>query len=142
MAQRDYILRMIEQIGAAMIRLRQMILGGGESAETIRLEFQSIARSAGIDLEMARLATPDTLLALISVGGEVNPSRAWFTAELLYLDALDADAAGDVERARLSYQKAVRLFALLEPAGGFLVGWPEAAQRVQEVRERLAALGQ
>ena len=131
---------MIEQIGAAMIRLRQLILGGSESAETIRLEFQSIARSAGIDLEMARLATPDTLLALISVGGEVNPSRAWFTAELLYLDALDADTAGDVERARLSYQKADRLFTLLQPGGGFLVGWPEAGQRVEEVRSRLAAL--
>ena len=142
MAQRDYILRMIEQIGAAMIRLRQMILGGSESAETIRLEFQSIARSAGVDLEMARLATPDTLIALISVGGEVNPSRAWFTAELLYLDALDAETSGNFDRGRLSYQKAVRLFALLEPAGGFLVGWPEAGQRVQEVRSRLEALGQ
>jgi hypothetical protein len=141
LAQRDYILRMIEQIGAAMIRLRQVILGGSESAQTIRLEFQSIARSAGVDLEMARLATPDTLIALLSVGGEVNPSRAWFTAELLYLDALDAETSGDTDRARLSYQKAVRLFSLLEPGGGFLVGWPEAGQRVQEVRDKLEALG-
>ena len=132
---------MIEQIGAAMIRLRQMILGGAAASETIRLEFQSIARSAGVDLEMARLATPDTLISLISVGGEVNPSRAWFTAELLYLDALDAETSGDTPRARLSYQKALGLFALLEPGGGFLVGWPEAGERMQEVRDKLEALG-
>ena len=131
---------MIEQIGAAMVRLRQMILGGSAAAETIRLEFQSIARSAGIDLEMARLASPETLVALISVGGEVNPSRAWFTAELLYLDALDAETSGHNERGRLSYQKALALFTLLQPGGGFLVGWPEAGQRVEEVRTRLAAL--
>ena len=131
---------MIEQIGAAMIRLRHMILGGAAAAETIRLEFQSIARSTGVDLDMVRLASPDTLLALMSVGGEVNPSRAWVTAELLYLDALDAETSSDMQRARLSYRKALALFSLLQPGGGFLVGWPEAGQRVEEVRSKIEAL--
>lgn len=139
MQRRDYILRMIEQFGAALVRIRQMILGGA-SAEAVHAEMQTTARNAGIDLDMARLASADTIIDLMSTGSELNPSRCWLTAELLLVDALDADAAGDDEGARLSYTKSLRLFSLIEPGGAFLVGWPEAGERVEEVRARLASL--
>ncbi|MGK2951061.1 MAG: hypothetical protein ACSLEZ_01585 [Thiobacillus sp.] len=139
MQQRDFIMRMIEQLGVALARLRQMITGQA-SKEEIRAEMHAAARQGGIDLEMAKLASLDTLLSLISVGGEINPSRCWLTAELLLLDGMDAEADGRCEAAAVSYEKAIRLFALLEPAGALLVGWPEARERVLEVRERLSHL--
>jgi hypothetical protein len=137
--QRDYILRMIEQLGAALVQLRKMIFGGA-SAETVRAEMLATARNGGIDLELARLASPDTLVALISVGKELEPTQCWLTAELLYLDGLEAEVAGDAEATRRSFEKALRLFSLLEPAGAFLVGWPEAGERAEEIRLKLAAM--
>lgn len=139
MHSRDYILRMIEQIGQVLIRLRQMILEGAP-AEEIDRELRSTARGMGLDLDVARLATADTLVMLVSVGGEADPSRGWLLAELLYLDALEAETSGRVDAARTSYDKALRLYSLVAPAGGFLVGWPEATERMAEIRSRLAGL--
>jgi hypothetical protein len=76
-------MRMIKQLGVALVRLRQMITGKASKAE-IRAEMTAAARTGGVDLPMARLASVDTLLALLSVGGELNPSRCWLTAELFY----------------------------------------------------------
>jgi hypothetical protein len=140
MQQRDYILRMIEQIGAALARLREMIVGGTASPDMIQSELRTTGRGVGVDLDMARMASADTLADLVSVGGEVNPTRCWLTAELLFLDALEAEVSGDADAAWSSYDKALRLFSLLKPGGGFIIGWPEAATRVEEVRDRLAAL--
>lgn len=134
--QRDYILRMIEQIGQALIRIRMMILGGTASAEAIEGELQTTARGFGVDLDMARMATADTLVLLISTGGEVDPSKCWILAELLFLDALESEARGNIEAAATSFDKALQLFSLLRPGGGFLVGWPEAAERIAEIRSR------
>lgn len=139
MQQRDYIMRMIEQLGVALARLRQLITGKASKAE-IRAEMTAAARTGGVDLQMARITSLDTLVALLSVGGELNPSRCWLTAELLFLDALEAETAGDVSAAELSYEKALSLFRLLEPAGALLLGWPEARERVEEITATLSHL--
>ena len=139
MQQRDYIMQMIEQLGVALAHLRQLILGKASKAE-IRAEMAAAACTGGVDLQMARIATPDTLVALLSVGGELNPSGCWLTAELLFLDGLEAEADSDVSGASLSYEKALNLFRLLEPAGALLLGWPEARERVEEITARLDRL--
>ena len=140
MQRRDYIMRMIEQLGVAILRIRDMIARKATPAE-IRSEMNATAASAGIDLEMAKLASPDTVLSLMSIGGEINPSRCWLTAELLMVDAMEAEAGERIDDALLSYEKALRLYGLLEPGGAFIVGWPEAATRAEEVTHRMKALG-
>jgi hypothetical protein len=139
MQQRDYILRMIEQLGAALVRLRQMITGQASSAE-VHAEMQKTAMSAGVNLEMARLMSTEMLVSLISAGRELNPSRCWMTAELLLLDAMAAETRGDAGNAEISFTKALGLYELLEPAGAFLVGWPEARERVEEINAALVRL--
>lgn len=138
--QRDYILRMIEQIGQALIRLRKLITGEAASPDEVDGELRSTARAIGVDLDLARLATGDTLVMLVSDAGAVDPMRCWLLAETLFLDGLAADTAQDAGRARLSYEKALQLFALIRPKGAFLVGWPEAAERMEEIEGRLAML--
>ncbi|HEX7049960.1 MAG TPA: hypothetical protein VF188_07070 [Longimicrobiales bacterium] len=140
MYRRDYILRMIEEIGQVLVHLRRMILGGAAPAEEVDRELRSAARRGGVDLDVARVATADTLVMLISGGGEADPSRGWLLAELLYLDGLEAETNGRVDAARASYDKALRLYSLVAPAGGFLVGWPEATERMAEIRSRLERL--
>jgi hypothetical protein len=141
MAQRDYILRMIEQFGRFAVALRKLIIGGGQAGSAHAAErLRALAQHAGLDIEIARLATLETLVHFASPGGAIEPARCWMYAETLYLDGLDAETSGRLDDAWASYQKARALFALIAPAGAFLVGFPEAGERIAELEERLRRL--
>ncbi len=140
MPQRDYILRLIEQLGQALIRVRKMILGEEQAVGRVDDELRLVGRRAGVDLDVARIATPETLLLLVAPTGEPDPGRCWVLGEMLYLDGLAAETEGRSAPALASYDKAVRLFRLVEPGGAFLTGWPEAGERVRELEARIRAL--
>ena len=139
MTQRDYILRLIEQMGAALVALRNKILGRKVDPEKVYQEMAGLAGQTGFDLELLRGFSADTLHMLVAPTGEVEPARCWLMAELIYLDGLQAeveerweDAAGALEKARL-------LYSLIGPGGGLLVGLPEAGERIADVDARLAS---
>ena len=67
--------------------------------------------------------------------GEVEPTRCWLMAEILYLDGLEASVSD--RAAEDSLLKARALFDMVRPAGGLLVGWPEAAARIAEIDKLL-----
>jgi hypothetical protein len=140
MPQRDYILRLIEQIGQALIRIRRMILREEPAVARIDDELRLVGRRAGVDLDVARVATPDTLVLLVAPTGEPDPGRCWVLAEMLYLDGMRAEAEGRVGAALAGYDKAARLFRIIEPGGAFLTGWPEASERLRDLEERAQAL--
>ncbi len=137
MPQRDYILRLIEQMGAALVALRNRILGRGAPSLEIRDELAGLAGRSGFDLALLRGFSGETLRMLVSPTGEVEPARCWLMAELLYLDGLQALAEDRDEDAREGLRKAKLLFGLIEPGGGMLVGLPEAGERIREIDERL-----
>jgi len=146
MHQTDYILRMIEEMGEILIRIRKKILGQEEEKEApVDADFGSLSRSlsrlAGVDLSLARSASADTLAMLVAPSGEVDPTRCWILAETLYLDGLHASQEGRDDDARGSLDRAHRLFALVKPGGVYLVGFPEAAERMREIEARLDGLG-
>ncbi|NIP57207.1 MAG: hypothetical protein GWM92_03540 [Gemmatimonadetes bacterium] len=144
MRERDYILRMIEEMGEILIRIRKKILGQEEEAP-VDADFGSLSRSlsrlAGVDLSLARSASADTLAMLVAPAGEVDPTRCWILAETLYLDGIHASMEGRDDDALASLDRAHRLFALVKPGGVYLVGFPEAAERMREIETRLEALG-
>lgn len=140
MPQRDYILRLIEQMGAALIALRNRILGREATPAQVADQLERVAGHTGIDLALARSATPDTLAMLVAPTGEVEPGRCWLVAEMLAVDGLQSEMEGRIGDARASYEKAIRLFALVAPGGAFLVGLPEASERIEDLEGRLAAL--
>ena len=139
MAQRDYILRMIEQMGEILLALRSMIVGGAASARIIEEKLEAAASRSGLDLSLARAASPETIEMMVAPTGEVEPGRCWLVAEILYLDALHAQLDGRPAEADASFRKSLPLYALLEPWGLF-VGLPEASERIREIEERLASL--
>jgi hypothetical protein len=141
MQQRDYILRLIEQIGAALIALRNRILGRKVDPLRIREELTGLAGQAGYDLALLRGFSGETLHMLVSPTGEVEPGSCWLIAELLYLDGLQAQVEERTGDAREGLQKARLLFRLIEPGGGMLVGLPEAGERIDDIDMRLEALG-
>jgi hypothetical protein len=140
MHQRDYILRLIEQIGSVLVELRNRILGRRSDGLRIQEELSSVAGQAGYDLELLRGFTGDTLRMLVSPAGEVEPGQCWLIAELLYLDGLQAEVEERISDAREGLSKARILYQLIEPAGGMLVGLPEAAERIDDIDVRLSAL--
>ena len=137
MPQRDYILRVIEQLGAALAALRRRIMGRTEDPSTLHDELSRLSGQAGFDLGLLRALSGETLHMLVSPTGEVEPARCWLMAELLYLDGLQALAEERREDAAASLGKARLLFGLVEPGGGMLVGLPEAAERIREIEQLL-----
>ena len=133
MPQRDYILRLIEQMGGVLAALRNRILGRKVERERVQEELAAAAGQAGFDLDLLRGFTAETLHMLVSPTGEVEPGRCWLMAEVLYLDGLQRRVEEDGEAARQSLGKAHLLFGLIEPCGGMLVGFPEAAARIAEI---------
>jgi len=133
MPQRDYILRLIEQMGAALVALRNRILRRSATPQQIHDELAGLAGRSGFDMDLLRGFSGETLRMLVSPTGEVEPARCWLMAELLYLDGLQALEEGRDEGAREGLAKARLLFSLIEPGGGMLVGLPEAAERIREI---------
>jgi len=140
MAQRDYILRIIEQMGQVLIELRNQILGRTASPKDVADGLERVAAQTGIDLSLARSATPETLQMLVAPTGEVEPGRCWLVAEMMAVDGLEAEMEQRDAEAVASYERALALFSLIEPGGAFLVGFPEASQRVAELEDRIRNL--
>src|SRR5665811_1976761 len=106
MAQRDYIFRLIEQMGAAMVAMRNQILGRKVDPEQIRQEMSGLAGQSGFDLDLLRGFSADSLHMLVAPTGEVEPGRCWLMAEILYLDGLQAEVEERYPEALESLMKA------------------------------------
>ena len=136
MHQRDFILRIIEQLGAALAQLRRRILRREDSV-AVREALGKTADQAGFDIELLRGFDLSTLHLLVAPTGEVDLTRCWLIAEILYLDGLEA-ALSDHD-GRDSLLKARALYDLVRPAGGMLVGMPEATDRITEIDQLIDA---
>ena len=140
MAQRDYILRLIEELGAALIALRNAILRGGAPAEDVEATLRRATSAAGLELELARVVSVEALPDMVAPTGEVEPAKCWVLAEALMTDGVNRMQTGDLELARPLLAKAATLFRLVAPWGAYLVGFPEADERIAEIEGLLKAI--
>ncbi len=131
--QRDYILRMIEQMALIVARIRRRILGGDPgAAEELRAE----ASRHGVDLTLATVLDEESLLLVLAPGGD--PAHCWLMAEMLYLEGLQAEASARFDESLSCYRRSLRLFLALDPR--IIGGLPEAAERVAELEQRIATI--
>lgn len=132
MEQRDFILREIERIGMFLAGVRDRILGRKTSLAEVRRDLSGAAARLGVDIDIAQMVTPETLLLMLTSGGAIEPTRCWFLAESLYLEGLSsryAPAAGGEDlllRARM-------LFELLGEGNIRLAGVAQAGERIAEI---------
>lgn len=136
---RDYIMRMIEQMGQVLIAIRNAILGRAGTPEEMEGRLSAAATRIGFDLSLARAATAETILMLVAPVGEVEPGRCWMVAEVLFLDGLQAEAEERFDDALSAFEKALPLYRLLEP-GALHLELPEAVDRVRAVENALWCL--
>jgi hypothetical protein len=130
----DYVLRLIERLGQVLRTLRDRLLQRQVTNEDLRAEIQEIAREAGLDLEFARRLDPGTLATWLAPDPErVDESRVWLMAELLYVEASAARAAGNTRQAHGDALRALTLFARLPPAWTPGPDLASAGERVTEL---------
>lgn len=137
MYRRDYIIRLIERFGRALLLLRDRILRRQVQFADVRHELHEIAREAGLDLEIARHLDPASLLMWLAPTGEIDPPRFWLVAELLYLDGLAAREAGTGDRGRHDHARALALFGRLPAAWRPDDTLASAGERCTELQEML-----
>lgn len=141
MQQRDFILRMIEQLGRILVGIRNRILRG-DDPKAIEAELEAGSRQAGFDLDLVRGLTLESLMMFVGRDGELQLDRAWLLAEILCLDGIQEARRGDPVHARQSLLKARGLYELLGPDGAMLTGIPDVQGRLSEVDETLRELGE
>lgn len=139
MARTDFILRMIEQFGQMLIALRNRILRG-DDPQRIEDDLRAGSRQAGVDLDLVRGFTLESLLGFVDRQGQVELDRAWLMAEILSLDGIHAARLGRADLARESLLKARALFELVGPSGSMLIGIPDIEDRLREIDQTLGAL--
>ena len=132
MVQKDYILRMIEQMAAVVAALRRRILKGDSTG--LEAEARNMATAAGIDLSLAMLLEPDAILSLLSPDGRPDPTRVWLAAELLYLEGLSAHTAGSDDEAGKLLAKARVLYSVVDN-GPLPSVVPGSRARLDEINE-------
>jgi len=138
-AQKDYLLRLIEMAGAVLREALRRILGGSASEEDVEGAIAEAGARVGIDARLALLATGETLELMIAPAGEVDVTRCWVLAESLYVAGVHAELSEAREHAATCLQKARRLYSLLDPSL-VITGLPEAGERIAEIDRRLSRL--
>lgn len=123
-----------------LVRLREIILGRASSRHHVSEEIQKALQGIGFDFEIARIADGATLEVMVAPTGAVEPARAWLIAESFYLEGLEAQLDEREGDARLSFDKALRLYRLVEPDALLPSGFTEAAERIDEIEQRLTEL--
>jgi len=111
---------------------RRQEAGGGE-AHLVEEGLEEVAERIGVELEMVRLATPETLLGVLAPGREADPGKLWVVAELLYHDRRLALAAGASEAAADRKAKALLLYARVGSGVALPEGSTSPADRIREL---------
>ena len=139
---KDYILRMIEQLGRALSRLLEQIRGGSvDELPEIEADLNVIAHQAGLDLKLAHSLSRESLSILVGYGDDLDPSRCWLLAELLYLHGLQTEKRTGEAAARESYSRSLYLYRMVRPEWQAEIPLPAAPARVAELERRLGNHG-
>ena len=136
---RDYLLRLIEQLAAALSRLMGQLRGDlTDDLTDLDAELNEIALKAGLDLELASRLSIESLSILIAPGDEIDPSRCWLLAELLHLRGLRYEREGDKSAARAAHARSLHLYGMVRPGWNVGVPLPDPQSRIASLEERLA----
>jgi hypothetical protein len=98
MDRRDYLLRLMEQLGRVMARVRELVID--RSIDAAANELDRFAQKAGVPLALIRVVDGNSRSTLLTTAGEPDPAKQLLAAEYLYVEALRAPAEAEALRAR------------------------------------------
>lgn len=111
MYETDYILRIIQQMGAILQRMIAQ-LRGDKPDEVFETSREALQLLLGLPPTIADSLTVEGLVALLSPGGMFDPERGRLTAEVFVRRAQAGALAGLAESVASDRAKAARLIAL------------------------------
>jgi hypothetical protein len=111
--QQDYVLRLIEQLGAMIRQALARLRDKGPEARP-ELAGQAIGLALAMDPATASNLTPESLAALLQLG-EVDARVLALLQQALDIEATAYDDRGDVATAMLRRDQAEAIRSLLEP---------------------------
>lgn len=114
----------LQRLAEQLMELQRRLESEGGDTTHIREGLQELAHRVGVDLDIVRLATPDTVLDVITAGGGGDPGKIWVVGEILYLDGVRALAEGNEDEARGVLTSARKL---LQALGSRSVSLPDNA---------------
>jgi hypothetical protein len=129
----------LQRLAERLLEMQRRLEAGGGDATHIREGLEEAARRIGADLDIVRLAHPDTVLQVLAPDGGGDPGKLWGVGEILYLDGLCWLATGDEDAGIASLQKARRLLARLPPDLSLPAGAVPPSERLREVDRILDA---
>jgi hypothetical protein len=130
--RRDYLLRLLEQMGRAVARVREL-LTGQFVAEAAR-EIEVVAQQAGVPLALVRVLSADSLSPVLSTAGEPDSLKRLLAAEYLYVEALrHAPDAVDL------FARALELYRGVGPLADAALT-AAVTERITDLERRLVSL--
>jgi hypothetical protein len=103
--QEDFLLRVIQQMGQALARIREMLLGGTSSGAAVRVEIAATSAALlGRDSAMLERLDAESAVRLIA-----SPARVALWVQLLDAEAESWDREGGSERASACRARAAAL---------------------------------
>jgi hypothetical protein len=91
--RRDYLLRMLEEMGRVMARVRELVIGGSTAAAAQELE--RAADRAGLMLPLVHALSGDGLTAILTTAGRPDAAKHLLAAEYLCVEGLRAAPPDD-----------------------------------------------
>jgi hypothetical protein len=105
--------------------------------DSLRGELKAIAAQVGIDLEVARRLTPESLELLIVRDPEADPLRVWLGGELFYVAARLWEMEGAADEAEAWDRLSLRLLHRVDPDALPATDLPDPGERIREITGRL-----
>jgi hypothetical protein len=92
--RRDYLLRMLEEMGRVLARVRELVTA--QSVAAAAHELERAASRTGLTLPLVRALGGDGLAAVLTTAGRPDPAKHLLAAEYLYVEGLRATPPEDV----------------------------------------------
>src|SRR5215469_10476158 len=108
MLRKDYIMRLIEQLGVAMERILAL-KQNSQTHEALKEIEQACEKYLGLDPRIIGAASGEALLTLMSMGGKFDPRRAVLLGELLREEGELYEMEGMAERSYWGYTRSLWL---------------------------------
>src|SRR5215471_10989883 len=150
MLRKDYIMRLIEQLGVAMARIISL-KQNSQTHEALKEIEQACEKYLGLDPRVIGAASGEALLTLMSMGGKFDPRRAVLLGELLKEEGDLYEMESMADRSYWGYTRSLWLFleslnqdpSLRTPENiqdiGFLLGRLARYELSPELKSRLLA---
>lgn len=132
----------LQRLAEQLLALQRRLEAGSGDTTHIREGLEEVARRVGVDLDVLRIAHPDTVLEVLSPEGGGDPGKIWAAGEVLFLEGVRALAEGELDEGRRSLVKARHLLASLDPHLTLPEGAHPLAERLHELDSLLSPAGE